>query len=75
VQTQIIELLRKLQRDKRLSCLFISHELKVVRALCNRVMVMQYGNIVEQGPVAEVLVDPKTDYTKRFVRAAFEIAA
>jgi peptide/nickel transport system ATP-binding protein len=75
VQAQIIELLRKLQRDKGLSYLFISHDLKVVRALCHRVMVMQHGKIVEQGPVSEVLVNPKTDYTKRLVRAAFEIAA
>ena len=75
VQAQIIELLRKLQREKGLSYLFISHDLKVVRALCHRVMVMQHGKIVEEGPVDQVLVDPKTDYTKRLVRAAFEIAA
>ena len=75
VQAQIIELLRKLQRDKGLSYLFISHDLKVVRALCHRVIVMQHGKIVEQGPVEQVLVSPKTEYTKRLVRAAFEIAA
>ena len=75
VQAQIIELLRKLQRDKGLSYLFISHDLKVVRALCHRVLVMQHGRIVEQGPVSEVLVNPQTDYTRRLVRAAFEIAA
>ncbi|TNC49868.1 ABC transporter ATP-binding protein [Rubellimicrobium rubrum] len=75
VQAQIIELLRKLQREKGLSYLFISHDLKVVRALCHRVMVMQHGKIVEEGPVDEVLVSPKSDYTKRLVRAAFEIAA
>jgi peptide/nickel transport system ATP-binding protein len=75
VQAQIIELLRKLQAEKGLSYLFISHDLKVVKALCHRVMVMQYGKIVEQGPVDEVLENPKTEYTSRLVRAAFEIAA
>ncbi|KKC34536.1 microcin ABC transporter ATP-binding protein [Devosia psychrophila] len=75
VQSQIIDLLRKLQDEKGLSYLFISHDLKVVRALCHRVMVMQYGKIVEQGPVADVLTNPQTEYTRRLVRAAFEIAA
>jgi peptide/nickel transport system ATP-binding protein len=75
VQAQIIELLRKLQDERGLSYLFISHDLKVVRALCHRVMVMQYGKVVEEGPVDEVLTNPKTDYTRRLVRAAFEIAA
>lgn len=75
VQAQIIDLLRKLQADRGLSYLFISHDLKVVRALCHRVMVMQHGKIVEQGPVADVLTRPQTEYTSRLVRAAFEIAA
>ncbi|MCR6672416.1 ABC transporter ATP-binding protein [Devosia ginsengisoli] len=75
VQAQIIDLLRKLQDEKGLSYLFISHDLKVVRALCHRVMVMQHGKVVEQGPVADVLTNPQTEYTARLVRAAFEIAA
>ena len=75
VQAQIIDLLRKLQDERGLSYLFISHDLKVVRALCHRVMVMQQGKIVEQGPVNEVLINPKSEYTARLVRAAFDIAA
>ncbi|EHJ97233.1 ABC transporter ATP-binding protein [Agrobacterium tumefaciens] len=74
VQAQIIDLLRKLQDKRGLSYLFISHDLKVVRALCHRVIVMQRGRIVEEGPVEEVLNRPKTEYTQRLVRAAFEIA-
>ncbi|MGV1902230.1 ABC transporter ATP-binding protein [Agrobacterium sp. 22-3674b3] len=74
VQAQIIDLLRKLQDERGLSYLFISHDLKVVRALCHRVIVMQRGRIVEEGPVEEVLNRPKTEYTQRLVRAAFEIA-
>ncbi|WP_028745163.1 ABC transporter ATP-binding protein [Rhizobium mesoamericanum] len=74
IQAQIIELLRKLQNERGLSYLFISHDLKVVRALCHRVIVMQHGKIMEEGPVNEVLTNPKTAYTERLVKAAFEVA-
>ncbi|WP_027998288.1 ABC transporter ATP-binding protein [Sinorhizobium arboris] len=75
VQAQIIELLRRLQDERGLSYLFISHDLKVVRALCHRVAVMQNGRIVEEGSVSQVLNNPKTAYTERLVKAAFEVAA
>jgi peptide/nickel transport system ATP-binding protein len=75
VQAQIIDLLRKLQAERGLSYLFISHDLKVVRALCHRVIVMQHGNIAEEGLVEDVLSNPKTEYTNKLVRAAFEVAA
>jgi peptide/nickel transport system ATP-binding protein len=75
VQAQIIDLLRKLQAERGLSYLFISHDLKVVRALCHRVIVMQHGNIVEEGAVEDVLSTPQTEYTSRLVKAAFEVAA
>ncbi|WP_237152248.1 ABC transporter ATP-binding protein [Oryzibacter oryziterrae] len=74
VQAKIIDLLRNLQETRNLSYLFISHDLKVVRALCHRVIVMQHGKIVEQGSVDDVLTRPATDYTRRLVRAAFEVA-
>jgi peptide/nickel transport system ATP-binding protein len=74
VQAQIIDLLRKLQDERGLSYLFISHDLKVVRALCHRVIVMQHGNIAEEGTVEDVLSNPKTEYTRKLVKAAFEVA-
>jgi len=74
VQAQILDLLRQLQSERGLSYLFISHDLKVVRAMSHRVVVMQHGRIVEQGSVDEVLGAPRSDYTQRLVRAAFEVA-
>ncbi len=75
IQAQIIDLLRELRRRRGLSYLFISHDLKVVRALCHNTIVMQHGKVVEFGPTSEVLERPQTDYTKRLVKAAFEVVA
>jgi len=75
IQAQIIDLLRELRRKHDLSYLFISHDLKVVQALCHNVIVMQSGKVVEAGPTYEVLNRPQTDYTKRLVQAAFDVIA
>ncbi|MCL4144526.1 UNVERIFIED_CONTAM: hypothetical protein GTU68_033582 [Idotea baltica] len=75
IQAQIIELLRELRRKRGLSYLFISHDLKVIQALCHNTIVMQNGHVVEAGPTQDVLTQPNTDYTKRLVKAAFEVIA
>src|SRR5262249_13802450 len=63
VQAQIVDLLRELQQRHKLTYLFISHDLKVVRALATSIIVMKDGRVVEQGPAAEVFAHPKADYT------------
>ncbi len=73
VQAQIVDLLRELQRRHKLSYLFISHDLKVVRALANSLIVLRHGKVVEQGPARTVFSKPKTDYTKALLAAAFEL--
>ena len=73
VQAQVVDLLRDLQRKHNLAYLFISHDLKVVRALANEVMVMRNGEVVEQGLSNEIFDAPKTDYTKALMAAAFDI--
>jgi len=75
VQAQVVDLLRDLQKRHDLAYLFISHDLKVVRALANDIIVMRAGKVVEKGPAAKVFDTPETDYTKALIAAAFQIAA
>jgi microcin C transport system ATP-binding protein len=75
VQAQIVDLLRDLQKRHKLAYLFISHDLKVVRALANSIIVLRHGKVVEQGPAQTVFASPKTDYTKALLAAAFELEA
>ncbi len=75
VQVQIVELLRDLQRKHGLAYLFISHDLKVVRSLSHHVLVMYRGDVVESGPAEDVFDNPRTDYTKSLMAAAFDLRA
>jgi microcin C transport system ATP-binding protein len=73
VQAQIVDLLRELQKRRKLAYLFISHDLKVVRALANHVMVMQDGQVVEEGAADRIFAEPQTDYTRALFAAAFNL--
>jgi microcin C transport system ATP-binding protein len=74
VQAQVVDLLRDLQKRRNLAYLFISHDLKVVKALADDIIVMRAGKVVEAGPAAEIFASPKTDYTRALMAAAFDIA-
>ena len=67
------DLLRGLQQANGLAYLFISHDLKVVRALADELIVMKDGKIVESGPAAELFAAPSNDYTRALIKAAFNI--
>ncbi|KRE08950.1 microcin ABC transporter ATP-binding protein [Bosea sp. Root670] len=73
VQAQIVELLRGLQSKRKLGYLFISHDLKVVRALSHRVVVMQNGKVVEEGPAEEIFASPRETYTQALLAAALNL--
>jgi microcin C transport system ATP-binding protein len=73
VQAQIVDLLRDLQMRHNLAYLFISHDLKVVRALSNYVVVMKSGKVVEEGPSARIFESPREAYTKALLAAAFDL--
>jgi len=75
VQAQIVDLLRALQAKRSLAYLFISHDLKVVKALATQLIVMRHGRVVEQGPAAELFAAPRAPYTRALFAAAFRIEA
>jgi microcin C transport system ATP-binding protein len=71
IQAQVVDLLRDIQQRRGLTYMFISHDLKVVRALANQLIVMRNGRIVEQGEAAAIFAAPQSDYTKTLMAAAF----
>ncbi len=75
VQAQIVTLLRDLQKNHDLAYLFISHDLKVIRAMAHEILVMRRGRVVEQGPADDILDNPQDPYTKALMAAAFDIKA
>ncbi len=75
VQSQIVDLLRELQHRHGLAYIFVSHDLRVVRALSHELIVMRDGVVVEQGPAREIFERPRSDYTRALMTAAFELKA
>ncbi|MBE5842990.1 MAG: ABC transporter ATP-binding protein [Butyrivibrio sp.] len=73
IQAQIVELLQKLNREKGTAIIFISHDLSLIRQICQRVIVMQSGNIVETGDVEEIFRSPKETYTRKLIAAIPQI--
>jgi microcin C transport system ATP-binding protein len=73
IQSQIVDLLRDLQKRRDLTYMFISHDLRVVAALASRVVVMWHGKVVEEGPARELFANPQSDYTKALFAAAFNL--
>jgi microcin C transport system ATP-binding protein len=75
VQAQIVDLLRDLQARHGLAYMFISHDLKVVRALADEVLVLKDGRVVERGPAEAVFEAPREAYTRALMAAAFDLVA
>ena len=73
VQVQIVELLRELQKKHGLAYLFISHDLRVVRAMSHQILVLRQGDVLEYGPAQQVFDDPQSDYTRALLAAAFDL--
>jgi microcin C transport system ATP-binding protein len=75
VQAQIVDLLQRLQADHKLGYLFISHDLRVVRALAHRIVVLRHGRVVEHGAADALFARPQHDYTRALMAAAFTLDA
>jgi microcin C transport system ATP-binding protein len=75
VQAQVVDLLRELQQRHGLTYMFISHDLRVIRALANHVLVMRDGKVVEQGTARDVFAAPQSEYTRALLAAAFKVEA
>ena len=73
IQSQMVDLLRDLQKRRDLTYLFISHDLRVVAALASRLLVMRQGKVVEAGDAATLFKSPQTDYTRALFAAAFNL--
>jgi microcin C transport system ATP-binding protein len=71
LQAQMVDLLRELQRQRDLTYMFISHDLRVVASLASHLIVMRHGKVVEEGAASELFKNPKTDYTRALFAAAF----
>ncbi len=68
IQAQIMELMQNLQREMNLACLFISHDINVVYKMCDRIMIMKDGRIIETGETEEIFDNPKEEYTKLLLK-------
>jgi microcin C transport system ATP-binding protein len=75
VQAQIVDLLRELQARHRLAYLFISHDLKVVRAVSDEIVVLRHGRVVERGPTERIFAAPAASYTRTLLAAALDLEA
>ena len=73
IQSQIIDLLKKLQKENNLGYIFISHDLRVIQSLAHQLIVLKNGKIVESGSSDQIFKNPKQKYTKQLISAAFEI--
>jgi microcin C transport system ATP-binding protein len=71
IQFQVVTLLKTLQEKHSLSYIFISHDLRIIRSLCHEILVMKAGKVVEAGPTAEILRNPREAYTRELLRTAF----